>query len=124
MFLHGYSWEVMALGLLGVLFEMSMWWHDGICEAVDGSFSAGRRLACASVWRCSSPRRWCSSLHSSAPSSVQPFSGRSYGSGWPPKGIHPFDPWNLPFANSLILLSSGTTVTWAHHVLINGGRKG
>ena len=36
---------------------------------------------------------------------------------WPPKGIIPFDPWNLPFINTLILLLSGTTVTWAHHAL-------
>ncbi len=34
---------------------------------------------------------------------------------WPPKGIDVFDPWGIPFMNTLILLLSGTTVTWAHH---------
>jgi cytochrome c oxidase subunit III len=42
---------------------------------------------------------------------------------WPPKGVMVFDPWDLPFLNTLILLTSGTTVTWAHHALIEGNRK-
>ncbi|MEQ8665752.1 MAG: cytochrome c oxidase subunit 3 [Rhodospirillales bacterium] len=43
---------------------------------------------------------------------------------WPPEGIMPFDPWGLPFLNTLILLTSGATVTWAHHALRVGDRKG
>ena len=35
----------------------------------------------------------------------------------------PIDPWHLPLMNTLILLLSGTTVTWAHHALIKGNRK-
>ncbi len=42
---------------------------------------------------------------------------------WPPSGIHTFDPFQLPLMNTLLLLLSGTTVTWAHHALINGNRK-
>ncbi|MCP5362228.1 MAG: cytochrome c oxidase subunit 3 [Hyphomicrobiales bacterium] len=42
---------------------------------------------------------------------------------WPPEGIEPFDPWHIPFLNTLILLLSGTTVTWAHHALLEGNQK-
>lgn len=41
---------------------------------------------------------------------------------WPPEGVVPFDTWGLPFINTLILLTSGATVTWAHHGLREGNR--
>ena len=43
---------------------------------------------------------------------------------WPPAGIETFDPFHLPFLNTMILLLSGCTVTWAHHALIEGDRRG
>ncbi len=45
-------------------------------------------------------------------------------STWPPKGVEVLDPWQLPLLNTVILLLSGTTVTWAHHALQVGDRKG
>ena len=42
---------------------------------------------------------------------------------WPPQGIETLDPWHLPLVNTLILLLSGTTVTWAHHALQVGHRS-
>jgi cytochrome c oxidase subunit 3 len=50
------------------------------------------------------------------------------GGHWPPKPSDnfqgTFDPWGLPLVNTLILLLSGTTVTWAHHALLQDDRKG
>ena len=50
------------------------------------------------------------------------------GGHWPPKPSESFggtfDPWGLPLVNTLILLLSGTTVTWAHHSLLHNDRKG
>ena len=42
---------------------------------------------------------------------------------WPPQGIATFDPFDLPLVNTLILLLSGSTVTWAHHALIEDNRN-
>jgi cytochrome c oxidase subunit 3 len=43
---------------------------------------------------------------------------------WPPPGVETFDPFHLPLLNTLILLLSGTTVTWAHHALQQNDRAG
>lgn len=43
---------------------------------------------------------------------------------WPPAGIETFNPWHIPLMNTLVLLLSGTTVTWAHHALQQNDRKG
>lgn len=40
------------------------------------------------------------------------------GSVWPPLEIEPIGPWGLPLFNTIALLSSGGTITWAHHLLL------
>ncbi len=42
---------------------------------------------------------------------------------WPPTNVSIFDPYHLPLLNTMILLLSGTTVTWAHHALLEGNRR-
>ena len=42
------------------------------------------------------------------------------GAVWPPKGIDVLNPWEIPFLNTVILLTSGATVTWAHHAILAG----
>lgn len=41
---------------------------------------------------------------------------------WPPKGIEVLNPWHLPLANTVILLSSGVCTIWAHRALLGGFR--
>jgi cytochrome c oxidase subunit 3 len=42
---------------------------------------------------------------------------------WPPKNISAFNPFQIPLLNTIILLSSGISVTWAHHSLIENNHR-
>lgn len=46
------------------------------------------------------------------------------GGVWPPQGITALDPFAIPLLNTILLLSSGAFVTYGHHALIQGDRKG
>ena len=46
------------------------------------------------------------------------------GTGWPPSGVEAVNPFELPLINTVILLSSGFTITYAHHSLIENKREG
>jgi cytochrome c oxidase subunit 3 len=45
------------------------------------------------------------------------------GGVWPPAGLTVISPWGVPLLNTIILLSSGASITWAHHSLLSGDKK-
>ncbi|HXQ50858.1 MAG TPA: cytochrome c oxidase subunit 3 [Stellaceae bacterium] len=125
MFMHGGPTWVMALGLLSVLGVMYVWWRDVIREAVfEGHHTKvvqiglryGMALFIASEVMFFAAFFW-------AYFSAALFPTAAMGGVWPPKGIHPFNPFDVPFLNTLVLLLSGSTVTWAHHALIENNRR-
>nr|YP_010726210.1 cytochrome c oxidase subunit III [Diprion wenshanicus]WDY84659.1 cytochrome c oxidase subunit III [Diprion wenshanicus] len=56
-------------------------------------------------------------FHSSLSPSIE------IGSTWPPMNITPFNPYEIPLLNTIILVSSGATITWTHHSIMNNMKK-
>ena len=120
---------------IGVLYTLIGWWRDVIREAqyegfhtrvVQISHRYGMILFIASevmffvawFWAYFNTALFPDDAHDVAPLWPSPTAcGRR-------TGIETFDPWHLPLLNTLILLTSGTTVTWAHHALLENDRQG
>src|SRR5579871_3081209 len=131
---HSYSaaWIVFAVGVVGVLYTMASWWGDVIREAqykgdhtrvVQISHRYGMILFIASEVMFFVAWFWAyfnSSLFSG--DAIEYARAEFTGGVWPPKGIEVLDPMHLPLFNTLLLLTSGTTVTWAHHALLHNDR--
>jgi cytochrome c oxidase subunit III len=125
---------IFGIGAIGVLYTMASWWTDVIREAqykgdhtrvVQISHRYGMILFIASEVMFFVAWFWAffnSALFPADP--VHATRDALFGGVWPPKGIETFDPWHLPLLNTLLLLTSGTTVTWAHHALLENDRKG
>jgi cytochrome c oxidase subunit 3 len=125
---------VFAVGAIGVAYTMVGWWRDVIREAehqgyhtrvVQISHRYGMILFITSEVMFFVAWFWAYFNTALFPASGPEFARTELlGGTWPPKGIETFDPWHLPLLNTLILLTSGTTVTWAHHALLHEDRDG
>ncbi len=131
--MHGGTSLVMIVGFLGVLYTMFGWWRDVIRESRAGFHTRvvvlglryGVILFIASEVMFFVAWFWAFFDASLFAGEAINFQRMEFTGGmWPPKGIESLDPWHLPLLNTLILLTSGTTVTWAHHALVHGDRQG
>ncbi len=134
MYMHNYvtGYFVLPVGFAMVLYTMYVWWRDVIKEGrIDRAHSSVVRQGLSLgmlLFILSEVMFFAAFFGSFFYSSIDPlgFADGDFArinAAWPPEGVKTIDPWNIPFLNTLILLLSGTTVTWAHHELINDNQK-
>nr|AXS64790.1 cytochrome c oxidase subunit 3 [Staphylinoidea sp. 4 KM-2017] len=117
---HMFNNNLFLLGSLIMMLIMYQWWRDITRE---GTFQG------LHTYVVSMGLRWgmilfitseifffisffWSFFHSSLSPTIE------LGLNWPPKGIETFNPMQIPLLNTIILLTSGLTVTWSHHSLM------
>jgi cytochrome c oxidase subunit 3 len=127
LYIHGYEsgFTLLSLGLFILIFVSSLWWRDVVREATyEGHHTKrvqrGLRMGIG-LFIVSEIIFFFAFFWAFFHSSLAPV--YSIGGVWPPVGIEPINPWGIPFLNTLILLCSGFTLTWAHHALLAGGKK-
>ena len=121
------------IGLTVVLYTMFAWWSDTIKEAHEGHHTRvvslhlryGMIMFIASEVMFFVAWFWAFFDASLFPTEAGEGARVAYPGGvGPPKSIEVLDRFHLPLYNTIILLLSGTTVTWAHHALLHNDRKG
>ena len=127
LYMHSYAIgsSTLSLGIFMILYTMYFWWRDVVREAtyeghhtqvVQNGLRNGMILFILSEVMFFFAFFWAFFNASVAPTI-------EIGSIWPPLGIQVLNAFEVPLLNTVILLLSGATVTWAHHAIVAGNRK-
>lgn len=127
MYMHNYigGGDLFSLGFVITLYVMFVWWRDIVREGTfEGQHTStvqhGLRMGVI-LFIVSEVMFFFAFFWAFFHSSLSPT--YNIGSVWPPESIEVFSAWEIPLLNTVILLSSGATVTWAHEAIICGSRK-
>ena len=136
---------VFGLGVAGVLATFYFWWSDVVRESQEGHHTPvvqlhlryGMLLFIASDVMFFVGWFWAwfdfslfpiplQITHEGGSWLIENMTGKEGADAlaiFPPKGIEVLNAFDLPLLNTLILLCSGTTLTWAHHALLRNDQK-
>ena len=127
LYMHNYSGggQLCFTGLLTILYVMYTWWRDIIREATfedQHTFAVQRGLRLGMVlFIVSEVMFFFAFFWAFFHASLSP--GYNIGGVWPPVAIQTIESSGIPLTNTILLLSSGATVTWAHHSIIVSAKK-
>jgi len=127
LYMHKYSggWNLLITGVLVIIFVMFVWWRDVIREATfedrhNSVVQKGLRLGMI-LFILSEIMFFFAFFWAFFHSSIAPV--YNIGGVWPPAAISIINTYALPMTNTVFLLTSGATITWAHHALLAKAKK-